>query len=175
MLNPNARLQMEFEAQIHGVRVEMDWKAYFIEFDRVHGGHPVLFEGRFLWRDGWMYSTHDHAGPEWRPPTEVSRLIFLKRHYWTVKKNHLTSDAKDLGLTIQSLTDMQQARELPLKQKIRYVNEDGKKITEAVDLDLPDLETRLQKIQEEIQECDQALARLVSQTDNKEPTDNGQR
>ena len=41
--------------------LNVNWRDYYLGFDRLHGGAPVIYGGRQLYRTGAMYSLTDYA------------------------------------------------------------------------------------------------------------------
>ena len=72
-----------------------DWRLYFA-FSSAHGGHPVAFENRSLFEDGWGYSSTHPGGPAYRPPQAPGELVRLKISYWEIRRRQTVELANRL-------------------------------------------------------------------------------
>jgi hypothetical protein len=148
-------------AEAHIV-IELDWKAYFEEFQRQHGGEPVLHQptNRLLFRDGWMYSASDYKGPEWEAPADTSKLRGLQLDYWTTRRAIVFNMLESLKGKIGDLQQMQRERSAPLQRVLYTKSEDGKTLKQSVKIDIPMLLTRVSILEVAMQECQDALKAL---------------
>ncbi len=148
--------------------VQLDWRAYFAAFRAAHG-EPVPFDGRWLFPDGWTYAWADHAGPEW--PPDPGKLDYLRLAYWRARKKIALDELNHLQGRLNWLRGMQQAKSVPLKERKRYPSEreDGTPCTvsEVKDLNLRDLEERLEWLKGDVANADLMLKEAG---DENEPT-----
>lgn len=138
--------------------VLVDWGAYWKKFQELHGGDPVSYKGRMLFRDGWTYSPRNVRGPEWPPPPELGQLISLVREYWNIRKNLVTVELTQLRHTMEGLRELQAVRSAPIQQMVRYFDKESKKlITECKDLDLTLFNGRIQWLEADLNDCVERL------------------
>ena len=141
------------------VKVELDWRSYFLDFDREHGGSPMVYRGRLYYGDGWSYSQTDYAGPEWPPPADGSELQDVLQFYWRRRHRVVQHEAETLHFDIMNLERMQRERIVPLVQ-VRRVLEDGVWRSERGPVDLDALRFRLEQLQEDVLLCENRLLKL---------------
>lgn len=94
--------------------VEIDWVAYFRAFSEAHGGSPVQWGKKLLFRDGWSYSGLNHHGPEWRPPEDEGELKGMKVLYWSSLREELCLQWESLKETIDALRELQRSKSMPI-------------------------------------------------------------
>lgn len=136
-------------------RIDLDWRAYFIEFCRTHG-EPVEWEGRLLFRDGWTYSRTDYRGPEWGPPADLAELDRLVSLYWRTR-HALVKTALDATAHKRNvLHDLAKSRSLPLQQatKDEHGNPTYRPLNTAA------LDARIEWLCADLRECEQRLKEL---------------
>lgn len=144
------------------LRIELDWRAYWKEFQRVHGGDPVFFEKKFLFRDGWMHSATDYAGPEWAPPEDdPKRVRFLQYTYWELRSRMVMEEMRYLDNLIHNLSEVQRARSAPLQQVVRFRDEEGRIRIERKNLDLTLLVERLKLLKSDFEDCQARMKALA--------------
>lgn len=151
-----------------GLTVELDWRAYFVEFCRLHGGDPVRYKERLLlFRDGWTYAAHDHRGPEWPPPKDRAELRALRRAYWLRRRATVLQQASRLERQIASVREAAATRSAPLMMRLRRrttreVDGVAKRVIDKTDgpLDLRLAEERLRLMREALAECEAQLTAL---------------
>lgn len=136
--------------------MSLDWKAYFIEFCRVHG-EPVEHEGRLLFRDGWTYSRTDYQGPEWPPPADHAELDGLVRRYWQLRLSTVKTALENLLAKRKELTDLKAVKSLPLQQVT--TDPEGRRAYKR--LDTAGLDTRIGWLAEDVAECETRLTELA--------------
>lgn len=142
-----------------GVRVRYDWKAYFQKFSEVHGGDPVVYGGRLLFRDAWMYSSSDYSGPEYSPPEDEKERKALVRFYWMRRRAIIRNEMTDIRNQIRQVGDEQHRRSATLQQTVRYFDTDTKKMqTLRGPADTSWAQDRLLKLTDLLKECEEALA-----------------
>ena len=107
-----------------GVTYRIDWAEYWRAFCEEHG-EPVPFEGRLLFADGWTYSSSDHAGPEWPPPEDGGRLLFMRRSYWQQRRHMVRTELEGLRDQAENLARLQESKGLPLRGSISYSSGNG--------------------------------------------------
>lgn len=136
-------------------KVTLDWRAYFIEFCRVHG-EPVRYKDRLLFRDGFTYSATDYQGPEYPPPQDLNELDKLTLTYWKLRRQHLNTLMRSLLAEKKQLTEVQAGRSVPLQQ-VATIHEDGvaKKGYRSVDFDA--LNAKIAWVRDDLQECAERL------------------
>lgn len=148
-----------------GVRVELDWKAYFYEFCRVHGPQePVEHGGRLLFRDGWTYSATSYEGPEWEPPKSFEELDALVARYWIIRRGRVTVTRDILVAQLQRLEELKASKSLPLHQVVTVHDTDGNKVRQTIPLLLTGLQQRLRWVREDLVECDKRLEEIARET-----------
>jgi len=140
--------------------VEFDWDTYFQDFDQYHGGDPVVYgETRLLYRDGWMYSLTDSAGPEWKPAKEEK--VKFQIEYWETRKAETRKEYQWLQQRLKALSSFQEARSLPLKVFTYVQNEEtGQKRRETIDLNLDMIQERIYWLYQNEEECIEMLNEL---------------
>lgn len=142
--------------------IELDWDAYFIEFQMQHGGEPVIHQPtrRLLFRDGWMYSAVDTRGPEWEPPKDPPVLAQLLLDYWSTRRAIVWNRLESLRGQVAEFKEMQRLRSAPLQRRVVIVDENGKSSVKTAKLDTQILETQLSIFQNALDECDEQLVKL---------------
>jgi len=106
--------------------ITLDWRAYFLDFMRVHGGDPVENEGLLLFQDGYRYSTSDYQGPEYRPPDEPHELYRLQVIYWAKRARMLRNEIARLIRVLENYHGMQQGLSARLHEQAIVRDEDGR-------------------------------------------------
>lgn len=139
-------------------KIVLDWKAYFIEFCRVHG-EPVEHEGRLLFRDGWTYSATDYSGPEKGPPSKPEELDLLTMHYWVKRKEGIKRELLKLTHALEVYAKQQSDHSLPLQQ-MTSVREGEKVLKGYTAVDLAPMKQRVKWMRTDIEECDQRLREI---------------
>lgn len=145
--------------------VNLDWRAYFNRFSRAHGGDPVQYRNRLLFRDGWTYSATDYGGPEWAPPEDLDEKRLFIVAYWTRRRQIVLFERDQLAITLRELRHAQELKSVPLQQAIRYeaLNVDGKPTmaTAVGDIDFEALQGRLDWLTLDMDQCNQKLRELT--------------
>lgn len=140
--------------------VRLDWRAYFNRFCNDHGGFPVLVRGRLLFRDGWIYSSTDYAGPEWPPPEDAEELLDLKTEYWSLRREALLAIHRRIYSEVESLTAAQASKSSPLQHSFSYRDDDGQVSRGTADLDISAVRVKMDWVADDIKECDEHLRGL---------------
>lgn len=154
------------ESEDSNLEIQLDWDAYWKRFQEAHGGDPVLFEGRMLFRDAWTYSATDPMGPEWMPPKQMDRTIYLMKCYWKIRKAFIENETRALKYQIDGLKALSRGRTIPLQQVVNVKNGEQatlKSIFTSIptkDLDLLPLQSRLDFMKENLLECIDTLQSL---------------
>lgn len=138
--------------------IKLDWRAYFLQFCRVHG-EPVNYRGRLLFRDGWMYSSSDYAGPEYSPPEDFKELDILCTSYWLIRQSELGKKLQKLTHQKQSLSTLQADHHLPLQQTV-WVSEEEVTRRSVKDIDLSQLQAKIDWYTQDLEECTLRLKEL---------------
>lgn len=112
------------EAMRIKLSLEIDWKSYYDEFSRKHGGHPEEYGGRFIFRDGWAYAL-DYEGPEWPPPKKRKDLLSIQAAYWSLRCSRLRIEKKIIQNTIEKYNDIERGRDCNLHYVRNYIVENG--------------------------------------------------
>jgi len=142
------------------LRVDLDWEAYYVAFKEIHGD-PVKYGEKLLFADGWMYSSTDPAGPEYRPPDDIVELRALQLRYWTERRRTVVSERNYLRNLTHSLEALQKEKSAPLQRRVVTVNEDGKMVDSVVPLDIESIRmTRLLWLEGDVEECEKKLKEL---------------
>lgn len=145
--------------------IELDWKAYFYEFCRVHGPQePVDHGGRLLFKDGWTYSAFAYEGPEWEPPSNFDELDALVVRYWIIRRGWLEVMLSSLVLQLQKLQETIAGKSLPLRQVVVKHDAAGKQVRESVVLTMTGLEQRIKWVRDDLCECDVRLREIATET-----------
>jgi hypothetical protein len=145
--------------ELRGGKIVLDWKAYFLEFCRVHG-EPVLHAGRLIFRDGWSYSSTDFEGPESSPPADTRELDAIVVRYWVMRKEQLDRLLAETQLLLQHYRDKVQSKSLPLRQVVLTEDDAGNKRRGHVPLNLRGLEQKEKWLITDIQECRTRLGEI---------------
>lgn len=143
-----------------GLPADLDWNSYFEEFKR-HHGEPVLHKDRLLFPDGWSYSSRSKAGPEYPPPPwpELGAQLVT---YWSLRLKLVQTEARLLEDAIRSLRELQHTHSLPLRCASRQPDETGRMVSEALEVNVEELEKgRLAWLQNDIKDCQEELRRLA--------------
>lgn len=142
-------------------RVKLNWRAYYREFEALHGGAPIKFEGRLLFRDGWRYSSTDYAGPEEPPPTEPWELKRLRLAYWRAHRSALVNQANEMRRQLNLLISLQENKSAPLQLSNTYVDmETNQRTTKPAPVDFPILREQLTFVEQDIAMCDTNIEEL---------------
>lgn len=139
-------------------KVQLDWKAYFLNFCRVHG-EPVEHGGRLLFRDGWTYSSTDYEGPEWGPPDNLVELDILVTRYWVIRQGKVSSLLNLLTHRLKLLKEIVDTHSLPLQQVVSVETEAGVR-RGYKELSLSPLESRIEWVRCDLLECEVRLKEL---------------
>jgi len=142
------------------VQVELDWRAYFFAFQAEHGGDPVMYGNRLLFRDGWRYSATDYAGPEWAPPEDKRELLLLRTAYWLKRLSMVKTERELVSRELKALAEMQAVRSAKLQQVVRFADEDGCRRQSSVQVDFDPLLARFKWLEGDIADCEQQLKEL---------------
>lgn len=141
-----------------GYKVELDFKAYFLEFCKIHG-EPVEYKGRLLFSDGWMYSLTDYQGPEYHPPLDNRELDIFILNYWLLRRSYLTNLLLKYEHELKLLKDVQASHSLPLQQVVKI--QDEQRIRKHYKpLTLNNLEQRVEWVRKDLIECDVRLKEI---------------
>lgn len=100
--------------------MKIDWKAYYREFSKLHGGSPVVHGvnqetmsgGYLLFPDGWRYARNPE-GPEY-PPRDQSEQLSLVKQYWIIRRDSLQIEYDNLKYLIRGAVSSQQSKSAPL-------------------------------------------------------------
>ena len=142
-----------FQHHVSPFRVELDWKACWQEFKESHGGDPVPYLGRLLFRDGWQHSASDYKGPEFPPRIEdIPRLQLI---YWAIRKRVVRRELLHLEEMVAQLRSLEQYRSSKLMQRLVVLDdESGKRRAQAVPLDIDALEKgRVAWLRQDLKDC----------------------
>lgn len=140
-------------------KVKLDWKAYFLEFCKVHG-EPEIVGNRLFFPDGWSYSSTDYGGPEW-PPNPDNRILDREvKKYWQIRAARVGRILSALQHEKRILGDLQRSHSLPCQQVTLVEGDGGKLVRGYVPLDPSVLDTKIRWCKQDLQECGQRLAEL---------------
>lgn len=156
---------MTIEPKQQVVSIRLNWRAYFKEFCTKHGGDPIVRDNRLLFKDGWMYSAYDFAGPEYRPPDDPRRLQQLQFTYWAKRSIIVERECRRLCKQRDAMLQFQSAKSVPLQQAVVIVSEEGKRDVLMQDLDLSMFEGRILWLEADHKECQ----KQINQLSEKEP------
>lgn len=139
-------------------KIILDWKAYFIEFCKVHQ-EPILSKGRLIFRDGWSYSATSYEGPEFPPPKDLAELDALVIEYWTVRQAQLKTRILKLQHEYKMMSDLIATRSLP-PQCVVYQEVDGKMRRGYAPLNIEKIQQKIAWTEEDLLECANALEQI---------------
>lgn len=142
-------------------KVQVDWKAYFLQFCAVHG-EPVEVGGRLLFRDGWTYSLTDYEGPEWGPPLNHTELDELVYNYWRARREKLLPLLATLTHRLQQFKDLSATRSLPVQQVVIVNTAQGKR-RGYQPLSTKPLEDKVGWVRKDIEECEVRLKEIMDE------------
>lgn len=141
------------------VKIELDWKAYFLEFCKVHG-EPVRFKDSLLFHDGWRYSAVSYEGPEWSPPQDHFELDTLVTQYWLIRKREVQTALTSLLFKLKSLEEIKGRCSLRLQQAVYVDDGEGGKVRGYKPLDLSGMKQREEWLRQDLETCDVRLREL---------------
>lgn len=136
--------------------IQLDWQGYFRKFCAAHGGNPVTFKGRLLFRDGWQYHMN-HEGPEYPPPEEFRLLKSYKSAYWHTLRVLIRKELHEVGGQLTMLTTIQHRYSLPLQAVVTYRDEDGEQRQVRGDLETASLIKEFDFLRERLLECNRHI------------------
>ena len=146
--------------------MKIDWRAYYDEFSRMHGGDPVLYGhnketglgGWLLFPDGWRYGRVDPSGPEVPPGSDQKRLI---RAYWLIRKRTVKEEVRVLKSNIIALATVQRERSAPItiQERMLIEDEEGRRKTQlkTVPVDFGLLLNKYRDLSAELRRCQNQL------------------
>lgn len=138
-------------------KIQLDWRGYFLEFSRLHGGDPVPFKGRLLWRDGWRYSATDYRGPEIPPPSNDYDCRRLIQMYWRVRLTLINRQRRDLAEQLVGLEETASSRSAPLQAWRLGRDDAGKRSVLRGELELQAVRDRLEFLRSDAIQCEKEL------------------
>jgi hypothetical protein len=147
--------------------VEFDWTKYRDNFDFNHGQDPVIFgENRVLYRDGWMYSLSNVAGPEWPPENEIQKKE-LQEIYWLARKSASQNELGWLRKQLRGLSNFQDCKSGKLQvYTYRFNEETGERRRETIDLDLDSVQARIDWVTSDLESSEKELKEIRDGEDN---------
>lgn len=138
--------------------VQLDWQAYFYAFQEKHG-EAVQVNNRLLYADGYQYSAHDYAGPEWQPPSDLEQLRKLRVTYWQRRRSIVYNTLVNLRSEAEQLRLAQLGRSVPLQRVVTYYDDD-KLTTTKGEVNLTDLNAKVADLKARVEDCDKHLKDL---------------
>lgn len=162
-------------------RVHVNWRAYFMEFSKLHGGNPIMYRydkesgkgGYWLFRDGWMYARSSMMGPEMEPTSEEDRDK-KSRDYWTERCLILEEELRLQKQQLLSLAEEQEKRNAPLMTVSIEVEEDDdgqrSKRRKIAPIDFNLLADSVSDVHSMVMECKRQLQSLDKSKEKKEKT-----
>lgn len=143
----------------------LNWRAYYGRFKQAHGGDPVVFKGRLLFQDGWIYSSTDYKGPEWGPPEDPKELCLLKVCYWRQRRHRVRVELEHTRDVLTELMELQRTKSVALQQSYASIDEEtGKRKVHSRDLDLSDIRKgRALWLEQDLVECDARISEILGQ------------
>lgn len=140
--------------------IELDWERYFQEFCNVHGKYPVVYgdDELLLFPDGWMYSSTNHEGPEYPPPTDKRQLAELQLYYWKRRERIVRREHDDLVHMVAQIRDTKLSRSLPLYQRTEFKGDDGKPVVGSDKLDLTLINKRVEWLKNDLENCQKQVS-----------------
>lgn len=161
--------------------IRIDWRHYFREFCALHG-EPILFKGRFLFRDGWRYA-NDYKGPIWGPAEDERELALDIIIYHKLRISRLNIMRRQLRERIEETTQLLLSYTLhgikpQYRKTVRATDAEGNRTTavEHFPVTTQDDETRLRFIDADIAACEAVIAaneKLLLNPANKVEVTNG--
>lgn len=155
------------DPSLQRITVRLDWKAYFLEFCKVHG-EPVLDSGRLLFRDGWTYSSTQYEGPEWGPPQNHKELDEIVLRYWQLRQATLSKLMLKLDHEYNQLKAVIISRSVP-PQQVVFIQDGESRKRAYRPLNLEPLEQKIAWVKTDLEECAERLKEI--QDHYKEKTD----
>lgn len=148
--------------------VEVDWKAYYLDFEDVHGGHPMILEDqrKLLFRDGWRYNAFNHAGPEYPPPDDKQKRLDLQEKYWSMRMKIADDELWQCRGELQRLRDLRAVRSLPIKEKAGKLDDDGEPVEIATIITDEPFRFRIAELLRDKGECLVNLDRIAKEREN---------
>jgi hypothetical protein len=159
--------------------MKVNWREYYREFNRVHGGNPVLYRvnpeirnsGYLLFQDGYSYARGDTSGPEYPPPDDPEKHLALVKYYWHTRRRIMEVEYNKLKDTIESLLRAQQSRSANLQVLGKEETEQGE-VSVYKSIDFQSLIGRLEAMVEEMSYCSsQVTNATISAVDKFNPLD----
>ncbi len=147
-------------------KVQIDWRGTYKNFKEQHGGDPVLYKGRLVFRDGWQHSASDYKGPEYSPPTDPAALNELKCAYWRTRLGVIREELYELQRRYNDLKQVQASRSGMLQQRYVTWDEEGKRSVEVGDLDFEAIKGRLDWLRSDVEQCEEQLRSLTEEEDD---------
>lgn len=140
------------------LRLEVDWRAYFEDFNARHGGNPVLHGSQFLYGDAWRWGMSSHGpGVEIPPPTDGRQLRRLRRFYWRSHYSRLSLELREWKHTHRYLSALASTLEGEIRvlREIAEYDEDGKQrmVTHSLPVDFSDINRRIGELEAEVSHC----------------------
>lgn len=140
---------MKPPSHIQPLRITFDWRQYFQDFCQAHG-EPIDYKGRFLFPDGWTYST-DYRGPEWAPPTDPKALRFLQFVYWNRRRRIVEEELKERKELLFAIEEQQRRRSGQVQLTTFTRDESGK--TTRVPVDGFIIGHRIELLESDLADC----------------------
>ncbi len=154
---------MNIQPAHNQLKTRLDWKAYYKLFSETHGGFPIIYKGRQLFSDGWMYALQDYGGPEWPPPTDLKELCTLQSVYWYTRWNRARNELIVLRQQFDALKGLQETKNCQLQQIVTTIDDhEGKRKISQQSLDwTPEIyEMTLSFLESEVETADKKLKEL---------------
>lgn len=158
--NPNPSLRGRGEGDFPSL--DIDWRAYFLDFCNRHGGAPVLHgRDRLLFRDGWMYSAREYRGPEWRAPDDPKELRVLQLAYWTIRREEVRNYRLGLIETRNAIKSLMDSREGDIPVRKLVWNDQGDAMIPIVrPMRLEEWDAQIERVDRMLSEAETELERL---------------
>lgn len=160
---------MQTQPELPKLNFKLDWKAYYRRFSEAHGGNPIVYKGRQLFRDGWTYSLNDYAGPEWPPPADPKELLTLQKVYYYTLWNRAQNELMALRSRYDAIKGLQETKSVPLQQSVEVRDNEapvGKQVSKHTQDWVPDVfELVIAYLEQEVNTSNEHIQQLKEKSD----------
>jgi len=134
------------------MKIRMNVDENYKNFYHYHGGEPVIYGNRLLFRDGWMHDRLSKEGPAYPPGEDKD---FLVTTYWLNRKNALEREFKELWGKYDSYRQLAETSDYPIALQVLIDTDTDQGIRKQwAPATLTELEHKLDIYRQEIKECE---------------------
>lgn len=155
---PN-RVGLERTATADKFGIALAWRDYYISYREKHGGYPVRYKNRVLFRDAASYDLGNYAGREYPPPPDPAERAKLIGLYWRLRKLEINAELKKQRDIYNWLASVAADREMPLRRLVPIVL-GGVAHRASEEINLEAMRQEILELENEIAECDQNLSNV---------------